>query len=92
MLNTRRSPYFHKILPISVPSASPENVKVQLLNVTSAQVLWHSPPRRDLHGDLKGYKVGVSVKVARFWQNYEARFSVRSVGSFTGLSKKTWVD
>ena len=47
------------ILSVSVPSASPENVKVQLLNVTSAQVLWHSPPRRDLHGDLKGYKVSM---------------------------------
>ena len=34
-------------------------MKVQLLNVTSAQVLWHSPPRRDLHGDLKGYKVSM---------------------------------
>ena len=41
----------------TVPSASPENVKVQLLNLTSAQVLWHPPPRRELHGDLKGYKV-----------------------------------
>ena len=52
---------FKTVFLLSVPSASPENVKVQLLNVTSAQVLWHSPPRRDLHGDLKGYKVSQSV-------------------------------
>ncbi|TRY77965.1 hypothetical protein TCAL_12741 [Tigriopus californicus] len=44
-----------------VPTAAPENVKIQMLNLTAAVIQWHEPPRRDLHGDLKGYKVLIDV-------------------------------
>lgn len=44
-----------------VPTAAPENVKIQMLNLTVAVIQWHEPPRRDLHGDLKGYKVLIDV-------------------------------
>ena len=40
-----------------VPSASPSAVKLHLINDTTALLQWHQPSPRDLHGDLKGYKV-----------------------------------
>eukprot|EP00095_Tigriopus_kingsejongensis_P003619 maker-scaffold49_size462716-snap-gene-3.30 protein:Tk03619 transcript:maker-scaffold49_size462716-snap-gene-3.30-mRNA-1 annotation:"roundabout 1" len=44
-----------------VPTAAPENVKIQMLNLTAAVIQWHEPPRRDLHGDLKGFKVLIDI-------------------------------
>ena len=38
---------------------SPANVKLQLLNTTSAVVMWTRPSLAQLHGDLTGYKMEI---------------------------------
>ncbi len=46
----------------SVPTSSPENVDVQQINASTVLVQWSPPLKRDLHGDLKGYKVTVEIE------------------------------
>ena len=46
---------------ISVPTASPENVDVQQVNGSTVLLQWTPPLKRELHGDLKGYKVQVHL-------------------------------
>ena len=46
----------------SVPTACPESVEVQQVNATTILLQWISPLKRDLHGDLKGYKINVEIE------------------------------
>ena len=45
------------LILISVPASPPEDVAIELYNDTIALVTWRPPPKRELHGALKGYKV-----------------------------------
>ncbi|XP_057183411.1 neogenin-like isoform X2 [Triplophysa rosa] len=40
-----------------VPSASPQNVTLEVLNSTSIMVRWQPPPSGSLNGELMGYKL-----------------------------------
>ena len=42
---------------ISVPASSPESVTIELYNETVAIVTWRPPPKRELQGELKGFKL-----------------------------------
>ena len=42
---------------ISVPASPPESVAIEIYNETVAIVTWRPPPKRDLQGELKGFKL-----------------------------------
>ncbi|KAK0079139.1 hypothetical protein PV325_001681 [Microctonus aethiopoides] len=42
-----------------IPSGSPENVHVGMINMTSAFVRWEPPPKPDQNGQLIGYKIQI---------------------------------
>ena len=42
---------------ISVPASPPEDVTIAIFNETIALVTWRPPPKRELHGELKGFKL-----------------------------------
>ncbi|XP_011310480.1 roundabout homolog 2-like [Fopius arisanus] len=42
-----------------VPSGSPENVHVGMINMTSAFVRWEAPPKSDQNGELIGYRIQI---------------------------------
>ncbi|CAB4068857.1 ROBO2 [Lepeophtheirus salmonis] len=44
-----------------VPSSSPDRIKIRLVNVSTGLIQWHTPPSRDLNGDLSGFKVLIFV-------------------------------
>ena len=41
----------------SVPASPPESVAIEIYNETVAIVTWRPPPKRDLQGELKGFKL-----------------------------------
>ncbi len=47
---------------VSVPTASPENFEAQQVNASTVLLQWSSPLKRELHGDLKGYKINVEIE------------------------------
>ena len=47
------------LLTISVPDFAPTNLKLKLLNSSSAVVTWTKPSTDSLHGDLTGYKMEI---------------------------------
>ena len=40
-----------------VPESPPEDVTIEIFNRTIALVTWRPPPKRELHGELKGFKL-----------------------------------
>lgn len=63
-----------------VPASSPEDVTVQLFNSTSAVVMWSPPNERELHGDLRGYKVTISyANDTTEWSNFTLEHDVTSL-------------
>ena len=64
----------------TVPASAPEDVTIQLYNSTSALIMWGPPNKRDLHGDLQGYKVIVGLQNAsHFWNNFTLDSDVTSL-------------
>ena len=51
---------FYHVLSL-VPTASPSNVQVGKLNLTSGVVRWNPPPPQDHNGILLGYKIQVKA-------------------------------
>lgn len=41
----------------AVPVAFPQNIRVEVVNSTVAEVRWDSVPTKSLRGQLKGFKV-----------------------------------
>lgn len=52
--------FFYHVLSL-VPTASPSNVQVGMLNLTSGVVRWNPPPPQDHNGILLGYKIQVKA-------------------------------
>ncbi|XP_076310348.1 roundabout homolog 1-like isoform X3 [Tachypleus tridentatus] len=52
-----------------VPSAPPDNLRVQLINMTSAVIFWSPPPPQHRNGILEGYKIYVLSNTSHIHSN-----------------------
>ena len=63
-----------------VPASTPEDVTIQLYNSTSALIMWGPPNKRELHGDLQGYKVIIrSQNTSHYWNNFTLDSDITSL-------------
>ena len=58
-IKTFQQQHSTNLVTISVPDFAPTNLKLQLLNSSSAVVTWTRPSLDNLHGDLTGYKMEI---------------------------------
>lgn len=62
-----------------VPTAPPDQVQVQVVNVTSAMIQWSPPPPQHQNGKLKGYKVYITGNTSEFHSNMSTNSTATSV-------------
>ncbi|XP_076367138.1 roundabout homolog 1-like isoform X11 [Tachypleus tridentatus] len=62
-----------------VPSAPPDNLHVQLVNMTSAAIYWSPPPPQHRNGILKGYKIRVLSNNSRLHSNITTNATSTSI-------------
>ncbi|XP_064470549.1 protein sax-3-like isoform X2 [Ornithodoros turicata] len=62
-----------------VPTAPPDRVRVQVVNITSARISWSPPPPQHQNGKLKGYKLYVSGNTSEFHSNMSTNSTVTSL-------------
>ncbi|XP_022250444.1 roundabout homolog 2-like, partial [Limulus polyphemus] len=62
-----------------VPSAPPDNLHVQLVNMTTAAIYWSPPPPQHRNGILKGYNVRVLSNNSRLQSNITTNATSTSI-------------
>ena len=66
-----------------VPASPPEDVKIDIYNKTIALVTWRPPPKRELHGELKGFKLLIDCNINNGDIKNETSSSVHSMESIS---------
>ena len=75
--------YLHFLYSNLVPASPPEDVKIDIYNKTIALVTWRPPPKRELHGELKGFKLLIDCNINNGEIKNETSSSVHSLESIS---------